>query len=57
MPVEPPTPSAEQRAEWQALVERLRQGDWSQVVAWDEGPATGLEPPIRFWSPSGSTGD
>jgi hypothetical protein len=41
MPVEPPTPSAEQRAEWRALVERLRQGDRSQVVAWDEGPATG----------------
>lgn len=32
----PPTPSAEQLAEWQALVERVRQGDRSQVVAWDE---------------------
>jgi hypothetical protein len=41
MPVEPPTPSAEQLAEWRALVERLRQGDRSQVVGWDEGPATG----------------
>jgi hypothetical protein len=36
MPVEPPTPSAEQLAEWQALIERIRQGDRSQVVAWDE---------------------
>jgi hypothetical protein len=41
MPSEPPTPPAEQLAEWQALVERIRQGDRSQVVAWDEGPATG----------------
>ena len=31
-----PTPSAEQLAEWRALVERIRQGDRSQVVAWDE---------------------
>jgi hypothetical protein len=36
MPVEPPTPPAEQLAEWQALVERIRQGDRSEVVAWDE---------------------
>ena len=36
MAIEPPTPSAEQLAEWQALVERVRQGDHSQVVAWDE---------------------
>ncbi len=36
MPVEPPTPSAEQLAQWQALVERIRQGDHLQVVAWDE---------------------
>jgi hypothetical protein len=39
MPVEPPTPSVEQLAEWQALIERLRQGDRSQVVAWDEAAA------------------
>ena len=39
MPVEPPTPSAEQLAQWQALVERIRQGDHSQVVAWDESTA------------------
>jgi hypothetical protein len=32
----PPTPSAEQLAEWRALVERIGQGDRSQVVAWDE---------------------
>jgi hypothetical protein len=41
MPVEPPTPPVEQLAEWQALVERIRQGDRSQVVGWDEGPPTG----------------
>jgi hypothetical protein len=28
----PPTPSAEQLAEWQALVERVRQGDRSLGV-------------------------
>ena len=33
MAIEPPTPSAEQLAEWQALVERVRQGDRSQEVA------------------------
>jgi hypothetical protein len=36
-----PTPSAEQLAEWRALVERIRQGDPSQVVAWDEVAAAG----------------
>jgi hypothetical protein len=40
MSVEPPTPSAEQLADWQALVERIRQGDRSQVVPWDEVAAT-----------------
>ncbi len=39
MPSEPPTPSAEQLADWQALVERVRQGDRSQVVAWGEAAA------------------
>jgi hypothetical protein len=39
MPSEPPTPSAEQLAEWQALVERIRQGDRSQILAWDEAAA------------------
>jgi hypothetical protein len=36
MAIEPPMPSAEQLAQWGALVERIRQGDRSQVVAWDE---------------------
>jgi hypothetical protein len=36
-----PTPSSEQLAEWRALVERIRQGDRSDVVAWDEGAAAG----------------
>jgi hypothetical protein len=39
MPSEPPTPSAEQLAEWQALVERIRQGDRSEVLAWEEAAA------------------
>jgi hypothetical protein len=41
MAIEPPTPSAEQLAEWRALVERVRQGDRSLVVAWDEVAAAG----------------
>jgi hypothetical protein len=42
MPIEPPpTPSAEQLAPWRGLVERIRQGDRSQVVAWDEVAAAG----------------
>jgi hypothetical protein len=39
MSVEPPPPSPEQLADWQGLVERIRQGDRSQVVAWDEDAA------------------
>ena len=39
VPSEPPTPSAEQLAAWQALVERIRQGDRSQLVAWEEAAA------------------
>ena len=39
MPSEPPTPSTEQLAEWQGLIERVRQGDRAQMVAWDEGTA------------------
>jgi hypothetical protein len=35
-PVEPPVPSAEQLAQWRALVERIRHGDRSEVVPWDE---------------------
>ena len=41
MPVASPGPSAEQLAEWQALIERIRQGDRSQVLAWDEAAAGG----------------
>jgi hypothetical protein len=41
MPAEPPPPSAEQLAEWRALVERIRQGDGSQVVAWEGVAAAG----------------
>ena len=36
MSVEPPPPSPKQLADWQGLVERIRQGDRSEVVAWDE---------------------
>ncbi len=39
MPVEPRTPSAEQLAQWRALVERIRQGDRSQAMAWAHGAA------------------
>ena len=41
MPAEPPPPSAQQLAQWRALIERIRQGDRSQVVAWDEVAAAG----------------
>jgi hypothetical protein len=40
-PIEPSTPSAEQLAQWRALVDRIRQGDRSEVVAWDEVAAAG----------------
>jgi hypothetical protein len=40
-PIESPEPSAEQLAAWQALVQRIRQGDRSQVLAWDELAAAG----------------
>ena len=40
-PMEPSTPSAERLAQWRALVDRIRQGDRSQVVAWDEVAAAG----------------
>ena len=36
MSIEPPTPSAEQLAQWRALIERIRQGDHSEVLARDE---------------------
>ena len=41
MPVEPPGPSTERLAAWQALIERIRQGDRAEVLAWDEGTAAG----------------
>ena len=44
VPSEPPTPSAEQLAAWQALVERIRQGDRFQLAAWKEAQL-GLKPP------------
>ena len=40
-PIEPSTPSAEQLAQWQALLGRIRQGDRAEVVAWDEVAAAG----------------
>jgi hypothetical protein len=39
MSIQPPTPSDKQLAAWQALMERIRQGDCSQVLAWQEGTA------------------
>jgi len=39
MSIQPPPPSAEQLASWRALIKRIRQGDRSQVLAWDEGTA------------------
>jgi hypothetical protein len=39
MSIQPPPPSAEQLATWQALIKRIRQGDRSQVLAWAEGTA------------------
>jgi hypothetical protein len=36
MPAEPQPPSAQQLAQWQALIERIRQGDRSQVVPWEQ---------------------
>jgi hypothetical protein len=35
-PTEPAAPSGEQLKEWRALVERIRLGDRSEVVSWDE---------------------
>ena len=41
MPVEPPTPSTQQLAVWQALVEHIRQGDRAEVLGWDAAAAGG----------------
>jgi hypothetical protein len=43
MSIQPPPPSAEQLTAWQALIKRIRQGDRSQVLAWDEGTAAKSE--------------
>ena len=43
MSIQPPPPSAEQLTAWQALIKRIRQGDRSQVLAWDEGMAAKSE--------------
>ena len=45
--IEPPPPSAEQLADWQALIERIRQGDRSQLLAWDEAKAVGTTAPYQ----------
>lgn len=47
MPIEPPTPSAAQLADWWALVERIRQGDRSQVWPGTRSRLLGPQPPIR----------
>jgi hypothetical protein len=40
--IEPPPPSAEQLADWQALIERIRQGDRFHLLAWDQAEAVGI---------------
>ena len=45
--IEPPPPSAEQLADWQALIERIRQGDRSQLLAWDEAKVVGTTAPYQ----------
>ena len=47
MSIEPPAPSAEQLADWQALIERIRQGDRSQLLAWDGAEAGGTSAPYQ----------
>jgi hypothetical protein len=49
-----PPPSAEQLAEWRALVDRIGQGDRSQVVAWDEVAAAGPVATYQVLVPSKS---
>ena len=41
MAAQPSPPSAQQLAQWRTLVERIRQGDRSQVVTWKEAAAAG----------------
>ena len=45
--IEPPPPSAEQLAGWQTLIEPIRQGDRSQLLAWDEAEAVGAAAPYQ----------
>ena len=47
MPIEPPPPSAKQLADWRALIDRIRQGDRSQLLAWDEAKAVGTTAPYQ----------
>ena len=54
MPIEPPPPPAEQLAQWRVLIERIRQGDRSEVLAWEQ--LVDLQRHTRSLSPSGSTG-
>jgi hypothetical protein len=56
MSIEPPTPSAGQLAQWRALIERIRQDDRSNVLAWDEVAAGRPAARYQSLSPSGSTG-
>lgn len=35
-PIEPPEPTPEQLEAWRALVERVRAGDRSEVIPWDQ---------------------
>jgi hypothetical protein len=47
-PPEPPVPTPEQLAEWRALVERVRLGDRSEVVSWEQAAAElGLSPWLK----------
>jgi hypothetical protein len=45
--IEPPPPSAEQLADWQAVIERIRQGGRSRLLAWDEAEAVGTAAPYQ----------
>ena len=37
--VDPPEPTPEQLAEWRALVGRVRDGDRSEVIPWEQAAA------------------
>jgi hypothetical protein len=55
MPVEPPGPSTERLAAWQALIERIGQGDRSQVLAWQEVAAARSVGAYQVFLTRGST--